>query len=255
MSNRWEGDVGKLSGKAAIVTGGSRGIGAAISKRLAADGASVAVNYSSSEEAANAVVAEIKTAGGVAVAIHADVTDPDQLKQLFVKAHEAFGRLDILVNNAGVGGVAPVGGFEPEDFDRVFDLNVKAALFATQEAVALFPETGGRIINISSGVARVSPPYAAIYSGSKAALESITRSNAYELGMRNITVNAVAPGITDTDMVRDFYPPDRLQRMINATPLGRLGQPDDIADVVAFLASDEARWVTAQTIDANGGLR
>jgi 3-oxoacyl-[acyl-carrier protein] reductase len=247
--------MGKLSGKAAIVTGGSRGIGAAISARLAADGARVVVNYARSEEAAKAVVAEIEAAGGVAVAIQADVTDLAQLKQLFVKSHEAFGRLDILVNNAGVGGISPVGGFTIEDYDRIMNTNVKAALFATQEAAALFPDSGGRIINISSGVARVSPPYAALYSASKAALEAITRSTAYELGPRNITVNAVAPGITETDMVHEFYPLDRLQRMINATPLGRLGQPDDIADVVAFFTSDEARWVTAQVIDANGGLR
>jgi 3-oxoacyl-[acyl-carrier protein] reductase len=244
-----------LEGKVAVVTGGSRGIGAAIARRLAADGAKVVVCYARSPEAANVVVRQIKTAGGHATALHADLSDPDQVEPLFDGAQHAYGRVDILVNNAGA--------FEPRHLDdvdsghyaRLFDLNVRGPLLATVEAARRFGPEGGRVINISAKLARAVHPGATVYSASKAALEAMTRCHAHELGPRKVTVNAVAPGPTESDMLRAGLPDEARVPLVQKTALGRIGEPEDIADVVAFLASDDARWITGQVIDATGGLQ
>jgi 3-oxoacyl-[acyl-carrier protein] reductase len=241
--------------KAAIVTGASRGIGAAIARRLAADGAQVVVNYGRSREAAERVVAEIAAAGGEAVAIGADVADRAQVRSLFARAMETYGRLDILVNNAAVAETRPLEEIDPEHFDRQFAVNVRGLLFATQEAARCFGESGGRIINISSGAAQAAPPGMSVYSATKAAVETLTRSHAAELGPRNITVNAVAPGLIETEMLHAVMPDEARKALIAVTALRRLGTPEEIADVVAFLASDAARFLTAAVLHVNGGLR
>jgi 3-oxoacyl-[acyl-carrier protein] reductase len=246
--------MGKLSGKIAVVTGASRGIGAAIARRLAADGATVAVNYSSSAKAATDLVAEIKAAGGTAAALQADVSDAAAVRKLFEAVHKHHGRVDILVNNAGVWANAPLSEFTLEHYRKVFDLNVVGPLLATSEAIKYMPASGGRVINISSGAARNLIAGGSVYSASKAALEALTFNWAVELGSRKITVNAVAPGITETEMVAGA-PEDFKNGLIARTPLGRIGRPEDIADVVSFVASDDARWITGQTINAGGGLR
>jgi len=244
-----------LNGKVAIVTGASRGIGAAIARRLAREGAVVIVGYSRSLEAAQQVVADIERAGGEAEAIQADVADLEQVKQLFAETMQAFGRLDILINNAGVAEFRPLEAVDAAHYAHQFDVNVRGLLFATQEAAQRFGEEGGCIVNISSGAAKAAPPGTSVYSATKAAVEAMTLSHAAELGPRNIRVNAVAPGITETDMLQANIPETVQQMMIQTTALRRLGTPEDIADVVAFLASHEARWITGQILGANGGLR
>jgi 3-oxoacyl-[acyl-carrier protein] reductase len=246
---------GRLSGKVALVTGASRGIGAAIARRLAADGARVVVNYSQSARPAEEVARQIRQAGGEAVAARADLGDPAQVKPLFEAARQAFGRVDVLVNNAGVFETRPAEEADPDHFQRLFDLNVRAPLLATAEFARQVGPDGGRVINISSGLARAAMPGAAVYSATKAALEALTRGHAADLAPKKVTVNAVAPGTTDTEMLREGLSDEARQHMIRSTALGRLGTPEDIADVVAFLAGDDARWVTGQFIDANGGLR
>ncbi|HZP81151.1 MAG TPA: glucose 1-dehydrogenase [Chthonomonadaceae bacterium] len=247
--------MGRLAGKVAIVTGASRGIGAAIARRLAADGARVVVNYSASEEAARQVITQIGEAGGEAVAVQADLSDYWQIPGLFEMAMLQYGRLDILVNNAGVAEFHPLGEITQREYERQFDVNVRGVLFASQEAAKRFGEEGGRIINITSGAAQACPPGTSVYSATKAAVEAMTKSHAAELGPRQITVNAVAPGFTETDMLAAVFPADARASMIARTPLGRIGTPEDIADVVAFLVSDDARWITGQVIGVNGGLR
>lgn len=240
--------------KTALVTGASRGIGAAIAKRLAQDGVQVVVNYHRSPDAAQKVVAEIEAGGGTALALHADMAEPEQIRQLFAQTQERFGSLDILVCNAAV---AVSGGIETltlEDYERTFAVNVRGALIAMQEAAQRM-NNGGRIISLSSGAAQACPPNMAIYNASKAALEAFTKTFATELGSRQITVNAVAPGTTETEMLHEAIPDDVLPQLIANTPLGRLGTPEDVADVVAFLASDQARWITGQIIAASGGLK
>jgi 3-oxoacyl-[acyl-carrier protein] reductase len=245
----------RLQGKVALVTGASRGIGAAIAQRLAADGARVVVNYARSAGPAEEVVGRIRKAGGEASAVKADLTDPAQVKPLFDAARKAYGRVDILVNNAGVFDLRPVEQLDAGHYAAIFDLNVRGPLLATAEFARQAGPDGGRVINLSSGVVRAVMPTSSVYTASKAAIEALTRIHAAELGPKKITVNAVAPGTTDTEMLRNGLPDEMRKQMIQNTALGRLGTPEDIADVVAFLASDDGRWVTGHTIDANGGLR
>jgi len=243
-----------LEGKVAVVTGASRGIGAAIAQRLAKDGASVVVNYRGQKELAESVVQGIRDAGGQAVAIQADVADPEQLSRLFREAEEAYGRLDVLVNNAGVAEFAPIEEITLEHVDRMFSVNVGGVLLAAREAVSRFGEEGGRIINIGSVVADTPPPASSAYSASKAAVGVITKTLAAELGPRGVTVNAVAPGPVETDMLSSSGLAEMSEMMVARTPLGRLGRPEDVAGVVAFLASGDAGWVTGQVVNATGGF-
>ncbi|MGI5486827.1 glucose 1-dehydrogenase [Microtetraspora malaysiensis] len=234
--------------RAALVTGSSRGIGAAIAMRLAADGTRVLVNYRTNREAAGKVVTRITTDGGQAVAVQADVADADQLRSLFDAAEEHFGRLDVLVSNAGTWRTAPIGQASDEDFDTVFATNTRATFLALREAANRLTD-GGRIIVISSGATVRPGPGGGLYAASKAAGEQLVRAAARELAPRQITVNSVLPGATRTDMLAGNE-----EEFVARTALGRLGEPDDIADVVAFLASDAARWITGQAILADGGL-
>jgi 3-oxoacyl-[acyl-carrier protein] reductase len=240
----------RLEGKIALVTGSSRGIGRAIAERLAADGATVVINSRTAESAAPAVAA-IEAAGGRAVAIPADMAKVEDVRRLYAQIKERFGRLDIVVNNAGILPPAvPVKDETEQTWDAVFAL-LKGTYFSMQEAARLVAD-GGRIINISSSTTRGWSPGYSIYAGSKSAIEQFTRSLSRELGPRGVTVNAVIPGLTDTDMISD-YPAAIREAVARNTTLGRLGQPKDIADVVAFVASDDARWITGQLVIANGG--
>jgi len=243
------------NGKVAVVTGASRGIGAAIARRLAREGAVAIVGYSRNADAAHQVVAEIERAGGEAEAIQADVADLEQVKRLFAETMQGFGRLDILVNNAGVAEFRPLEAIDAAHYAHQFDVNVRGLLFATQEAALRFGPEGGCIVNITSGAAKSAPPGASVYSATKAAVEALTLSHAAELGPRQIRVNAVAPGITETDMLQANIPPAAQQAMIQTTALRRMGTPEDIADVVAFLTSHDARWITGQILGVSGGLR
>jgi 3-oxoacyl-[acyl-carrier protein] reductase len=245
----------RLKDRVAVVTGASRGIGAAIARRLAADGAAVVVNYSRNAAAAETVVAEIVANGGTARAVQADLADLTGIAALFDTAMETFGQLDILVNNAAVAQFLPLEQITPDHVNRQFALNVFGLLFAIQEAARRMGEKGGRIIQISSGAAQSAPPGGSVYSATKAAVDTITRSLASELGPRRITVNSVSPGFTETDMLRSVVAEAGWEALAAQTPLGRIGTPEDIADVVAFLASEEARWITGQVIGVNGGLR
>ena len=246
-----------LTGKVAIVTGASRGIGRAIAERFAQDGAMVVVNYAHSENQAKEVVSGIEAHGGKAVAIQADMSRVAEIRRLFRETNIQFGHLDILVNNAATFIYKPVTEVTEEEFDRVFALNARGAFFTLQEAARVLPDKS-RIINISTGGTTVGPPGLSVYLGSKSALEEFTLVLANELGPRGITVNTVMAGITETKMLEDlfeFWPPEMKTMLVQRTPLGRLGQPQDIADVVAFLVSEDARWITGQTIRADGGLR
>ena len=244
-----------LEGKVALVTGASRGIGAAIARRLAMGGAKVVVNYHRSAEAAAQVVARIEAAGGQALAVQADLADLVQIRNLFAVTMERFGRLDILVNNAGVARFQPLEAIDVADYESQFAVNVRGVLFETQETARLMGKEGGRIINISSGAATAAPPSTSVYSATKAAVETLTRVYAAELGPRHITVNAVSPGLVQTDMLESVIPAEILQTMIASTPLRRLGTPEEIADAVAFLASEEACFITGQVLAVSGGLR
>jgi 3-oxoacyl-[acyl-carrier protein] reductase len=245
----------RLENKVAIVTGASRGIGAGIARRLAADGAAVIVNYSQNGAVAEALVAEIEAGGGRATAIGANVSDLAQIAGLFERTLATYERLDILVNNAGVAEFLPLEAITSEHCRHQFEVNVFGLLFAMQEAARRFGDSGGRIINISSGAALSAPPTGSVYSATKAAVDTLTRSIASELGPRGITVNVVAPGFTDTAMFRAVMGNADPHELAARTPLRRIGTVEDIADVVAFLASEEARWVTGQIIGVNGGLR
>jgi len=248
---------GSLSGKVAIVTGASKGIGAAIAKGLAEAGASVVVNYASSRAGAEKVVADIEKAGGKAVALHGSVARAAEVKRLFVEAHEAYGRLDILVNNAGVYAFHPIEDVTEAEFHREFDTNVLGPILATQEAVKRFGAEGGSVINISSVASTKGLPGATVYGATKAALDQITRNHAIEFAPRKIRVNTIAPGGVETEGTHSagIIGSDFEKQMVADTPLGRLGQPDDIAGVAVFLASDAARWITGERLVASGGAR
>ena len=247
--------MGKLSGKVALVTGASKGIGAGIAEHLAAEGASVVVNYASSREGAEAVVRKIEAAGGKAVAVGGSVGEPEQVRQLVAGAVKAFGKIDILVNNAGVYAFAPLEAITPEHFHRHFDINVLGLLLTTQEAVKHFPAEGGSVINIGSLVSTLAPAAASVYSATKGAVDVITLSLAKELAPRKIRVNSVNPGLVETEGTTDFRGSDFEKGAVASTPLARIGKPDDIATVVTFLATDDAKWLTGEIIKATGGAR
>ncbi len=247
----------KLSGQVAVVTGASKGIGASIALHLAAEGADVVVNYSSSKEGADRVVAEIVGKGGKAIAVQANVANPADIHRLFSEAKKAFGRLDILVNNAGVYEFAPLENVTPEHFHKMFDLNVLGLILATQEAVKHFGNGGGSIINISSVAATSAPPTTSVYSATKAAVDAVTRSLAQELGSRKIRVNSINPGMVETEGVHTagIVDSDFRKQVEAQTPLGRIGQPKDVAPAAVFLASSDSAWITGETFYIAGGLR
>ena len=242
-----------LKGKVAVVTGASRGIGAATAERLARDGATVVVNYSKSVKAADEVVSRIKKEGGHASAHKADMSDPAQAKGLIEAAFKEHGRLDILVNNASIANFLPLQAVDEKHVRAHFDLNVTGIIFATQAAAAYLPKEGGRVINVSALGATRAMPGIGVYSASKAALNALTRVWAMELGPRGVTVNAVSPGPIETDMFRAAATEDVAKYLISRTSLGRIGVPADVADVVAFLASSNGRWVTGEVITVSGG--
>jgi 3-oxoacyl-[acyl-carrier protein] reductase len=249
----------KLEGKVAVVTGASKGIGASIALHLAAEGAAVVVNYASSKEGADKVVAQVAKAGGRAVAVQANVANQADVRRLFAEAKTAFGQVDVLVNNAGVYEFAPLVEVTAEHFHRQFDLNVLGLLFASQEAAKQFGAGGGSIINISSVVATAAPANASVYSATKAAVDAITHSLAKELGSRNIRVNSINPGMVETEGTASAgitADESGFRKQIEtATPLGRIGKPRDIAPAVVFLASAEAAWITGETLNISGGFR
>ncbi|CAP54174.1 glucose 1-dehydrogenase [Gluconacetobacter diazotrophicus] len=248
--------MSKLSGKVAIVTGASKGIGAGIAKALAAEGAAVVVNYASSRSGADTVVAAITDAGGKAVAVQGDVSRKADAQGLVDAAIGQFGRLDILVNNSGVYEFGAIEEITEEHFHRQFNVNVLGTLLTTQAAVGHLG-AGGSIINISSVVSRITPPHSAVYTGTKGAIDAITGSLARELGPRQIRVNAINPGLVQTEgtQTANVVGSEMEQAIIAQTPLGRTGQVQDIAPLAVFLASDDARWLTGETLIASGGLR
>jgi len=250
-------NMSKLKDTVAIVTGASKGIGAAIATQLAAEGAAVVVNYVSSKADADRVVAHIASKGGNAIAVQADVSRPAEIRRLFAETKKAFGRLDILVNNAGIYEFAPLEDVIEEHFHKQFNLNVLSVLLTSKEAVRHFDAAGGSIINISSVASTATPPNTSVYSATKAAVDAVTRSLAKELGPRNIRVNAINPGVVETEGLHaaGLAESDFRKQAEALTPLGRIGQPQDIAPAVAFLASREAAWITGETLLIAGGVR
>jgi 3-oxoacyl-[acyl-carrier protein] reductase len=251
-----ETQMSRLAGKVAIVTGASKGIGAGIARSFGAAGASVVVNYASSREGADRVVAQIEAAGGKAIAVQGDVSKAADVKKIFAATKQAFGSIDILVNNAGVFDFAPLENVTEKEFHREFDINVLGTLLATQEALNHFGPNGGSVINISSIVSVNPVPNSVVYSATKSAVDSITKSLARELAPRKIRVNAIAPGGVETEGTHTvgMIGSDFEKQMVAATPLGRLGQPEDIARLALHLASDESAWLTGERITASGGL-
>jgi 3-oxoacyl-[acyl-carrier protein] reductase len=247
---------GKLAGKVAVVTGASKGIGAEIAHDLARAGAAVVVNYSSSKSGADKIVAEIEKSGGKAVAIGANLSKPEEARQLIARAKEAFGRVDVLVNNAGIYEFSPLEAITPEHFHKQFDLNVLGLLVVSQEAAKLM-DAGGSIINISSVVATYTPPNASVYSATKAAVDAITKSLSKELGPRKIRVNSVNPGMIETEGTHaaGIIESGMRTQTEASTPLGRIGQVQDIAPVVTFLASPDSGWITGESLYVSGGVR
>jgi 3-oxoacyl-[acyl-carrier protein] reductase len=248
--------MGKLAGKAAVVTGASKGIGAAIAKALAAEGAAVVVNYSSGKAGADKVVDAISALGGKAVAVGGDVTRRADAQAIVNTAIEQFGRLDVLVNNSGIYEFAPIEEVTEEHFHKHFNINVLGTLLVTQAAVRHLGE-GGSIINMGSVVSRITPVMSAVYTGTKGAVDAITGALARELGPRKIRVNSINPGVVVTEGTHSagIIGSDFDAAAVSQTPLGRLGQPDDIAAVAVFLASDDARWLTGEQLITSGGLR
>jgi 3-oxoacyl-[acyl-carrier protein] reductase len=249
--------MGKLAGKVAVVTGASKGIGAGIAKELAAAGASVVVNYASSKEGADRVVAEIAAQGGKAVAIQGDVSKEGDVERLFAEAARTLGPIDVLVNNAGVYRFGPIEEFSEAEYRRQFDTNVLGLLLSTREAVKRFNPAGGSIINISSTATSINLPATAVYTATKGAVDSITRVLAKELGPKQIRVNAINPGGVETEGLHamGIIGTDLEKNMTAQTPLGRLGQPADIAPVALFLASADSGWLTGEILMVSGGMR
>jgi 3-oxoacyl-[acyl-carrier protein] reductase len=248
--------MGKLTNQVAVVTGASKGIGAAISIALAAEGASVVVNYSSSKEGADRVVKEITAKGGRAIAVQADVSKPEDVKRLFSETKKAYGKLNVLVNNAGIYQFAPLEGVTEKLFHDHFNLNVLGLLLATQEAVKLIGPEGGSIINVGSGVSTINPPNTSVYTATKAAVDSITGVLAKELGPRKIRVNSINPGMIETEGVHaaGFIESDFRKWVETQSPLGRIGQSDDIAPTAVYLASSDSKYLTGETIRVTGGI-
>lgn len=247
----------KLENKVAVVTGASKGIGAGIAKSLAAQGASVVVNYSSAKEGADNVVAEIISNGGKAVAVQGNVSRIADVERLFAEAKNAFGGVDILVNNAGVYKFGAIEEITEEEFHRQFDTNVLGLLLATQGAVKNFGANGGSVINIGSVVSRITPPGSAVYTATKGAVDAITQVLSKELGPKKIRVNSINPGMVETEGTHTagIIGSDFQKSAESTTPLGRIGQPEDIAPIAVFLASDDSAWLTGETILAGGGTR
>ncbi|WP_445679804.1 SDR family oxidoreductase [Radicibacter daui] len=239
--------------KVALVTGASRGIGAAIAERLAADGFTVVVNYAGSQAAAEALVRKIEDKGGKAIAARADIADPAAVARLFDTAEAAFGSVDVLVNNAGIMALSPVGDTDDENFDRQVSINLKGSFNTLREAARRMRD-GGRIINLSSSVVGLLQPGYGVYAATKAAIEALTSVMAKEMRGRHITVNAVAPGPVGTELFLNGKPQELVERIAKAAPLERLGEPDDIAATVAFLAGPDGAWINGQTLRSNGGI-
>jgi 3-oxoacyl-[acyl-carrier protein] reductase len=247
----------RLSGQVAIVTGASKGIGASIALHFAAEGAAVVVNYATSKEGAERVVAEIVGKGGKAIAVQANVAKQADVQRLFSEATKAFGKVDILVNNAGIYEFAPLENVTAEHFHKLFDLNLLGLIFASQEAVKHFGPNGGSIINITSVAATAAPPTTSVHSATKAAVIAVTRSLAQELGPQHIRVNSIGPGMIETEGVRAaaIDSSDFRKQVEAQTPLGRIGRPEDVAPVAVFLASSDAGWITGETLYVSGGQR
>lgn len=245
----------KLAGKVAVVTGASKGIGASTAKHLAAEGAAVVVNYAKSQTAAESVVAEIVRAGGKAIAVKADVSNQEDIVRLFTATKNAFGAIDVLVNNAGIYQPAQLAEITADNFHQQIDLNVLGLLLTTQEAVKHFNVAGGSIINISSVVSSLGIPDLSVYSSTKGAVDSITRSLAKELAARKIRVNSINPGMVETEGLHETGFIQNSAHMASITPLGRIGQPEDISPAVVFFASQDSAWITGETLFITGGLR
>jgi 3-oxoacyl-[acyl-carrier protein] reductase len=247
----------KLKGKVALVTGASKGIGASIAKHFAAEGAAVVVNYSSSQAAAAEVVAAITAKGGKALAVQADVSKQAECEHLLAEMHKAYGRVDLLVNNAGIYEFATLQAITVKHFRKQFDLNVLGLLLVTRAAVPYFGPEGGSVINISSVVSTYTPPGFAVYSGTKGAVDAITKVLAKELGPLKIRVNAINPGMVETEgtHAQGFLEGDFRQQVESQTPVGRIGQPEDIAKAAVFLASEDASWISGECIVISGGFR
>lgn len=249
--------MSKLANKVAVVTGASKGIGAGIAKDLAAEGAAVVVNYASSKEGADKVVAEITGKGGRAIAVQGDVSKQADILRLFAETKKAFGRLDVLVNNAGVYEFKPLKDVTEEHFHKQFNLNVLGLILTTKEAVKHFGAEGGSVINIGSLVSRVTPPTASVYAATKSAVDAVTQSLAKELGPQKIRVNSINPGVVETDgyQAAGFSGSEFEKVAVSQTPLGRTGQTGDIAPIAVFLASADSGWMTGETLLASGGMR
>jgi len=249
--------MSKLANKVAVVTGASKGIGAGIAKALAAEGAAVVVNYASSKDGAERVVEAIKNGGGKAVAVQGDVAKATDVERIFVETKKAFGKVDVLVNNAGVYAFSPLEDVTEQEFHRQFNTNVLGLILATKEAAKHFNGDGGSIINVGSVVSRSAPPQSVIYTATKGAVDAVTGVLSKELGAKGIRVNSINPGLVQTEGTQSagIIGSDFANHAIAETPLGRSGQPEDIAPIAVFLASDDSRWLTGETLLASGGMR